>query len=432
MLTFMEMLTSLITAAGVIVLCPLVKGLIPSSFLNNLFSIYEEYFCTPEITLFFRTDCGLSDNQMYDVASTYLRTKIVDSSKCLNVGKTVRQERSTFDIVPGAEVIDSFQGIKGLKWKLHVEKGFDGRECRRYFTLSFDKKLKEVVLESYLAEVISRSKAIQEAERVLKLYSRDYVWGTPGREWSSIVLEHPTTFEKLAMDPVQKRMLKDDLDKFVNRKEWYKKVGKAWKRGYLLYGPPGTGKSSLIAAMANYLKFDVYDLDLSRIRSDSELRTIFLSTSNRSIMVIEDIDCAKLEDRDREIEEMSDQLILKKPKFTLSGLLNFIDGVWSSCGEGRIIVFTTNNKEKLEKLDPALLRPGRMDMHVHMSYLTMDGFKQLVSNYLGIDGDHQLFEVIVGLLEDKKVTPAEIAEELLKSEDPNVALRGVVEFLEQK
>ncbi|KAM4088178.1 hypothetical protein ACB094_07G051500 [Castanea mollissima] len=147
-------------------------------------------------------------------------------------------------------------------------------------------------------------------------------------------------------------------------------------------------------------------------------------------MVIEDIDCAKLEDREK--EEMSDQLILKKPKFTLSGLLNFIDGVWSSCGEERIIVFTTNHKERLEKLDPALLRPGRMDVHVHLSYLTMDGFKQLVSNYLGIDGDHELFEVIAGLLENKKVTPAEIAEELLKSEDPNFALRGVVEFLEQK
>ncbi|KAK9989293.1 hypothetical protein SO802_029532 [Lithocarpus litseifolius] len=252
----MEIFTYLITAAGVIVLCPLVKGLVPSSFLNNLFSIYEEYFCTHEITLFFRTNCDLSDNQMYDVASTYLRTKVADSSKCLNVGKTNRQERPTFDIVPGAEVIDSFQGITGLKWKLHIEKGFEGYECLRYFTLSFDKKLKEVVLESYLADVISRSKAIQEAERVVKLYSRDLGRGSPGRGWSSIVLEHPTTFEKLAMDPVQMRMLKDDLDKFVNRKEWYKKVGKAWKQGYLLYGPPGTGKSSLIAAMANYLKFD--------------------------------------------------------------------------------------------------------------------------------------------------------------------------------
>ena len=65
-------------------------------------------------------------------------------------------------------------------------------------------------------------------------------------------------------------------------------------------------------------------------------------------------------------------------------------------------MFTTNHKEKLEKLD------------------------------LGINSDHQLFEVIEALLKNKKVTPAEIAEELLKSEDPNVTLRGVVEFLEQK
>ena len=94
-------------------------------------------------------------------------------------------------------------------------------------------------------------------------------------------------------------------------------------------------------------------------------------------------------------------------------------------------MFTTNHKEKIEKLDPALLRSGHMDMHEHMSYLTMDGFKQLVSNYLGVDGDHQLFEVIEALLKNKEVTSAEIAEELLKSEDPNVLLRGVVEFLEQ-
>ena len=71
-------------------------------------------------------------------------------------------------------------------------------------------------------------------------------------------------------------------------------------------------------------------------------------------------------------------------QFTLSGLLNVIDGLWSSSGDERIIVFTTNHKDRLDKLDPALLRPGRMDMHVHMSYITMDGFKQLVSNYLGI------------------------------------------------
>jgi chaperone BCS1 len=78
-------------------------------------------------------------------------------------------------------------------------------------------------------------------------------------------------------------------------------VGKAWKRGYLLYGPPGTGKSSLIAAMANYLKFDIYDLELTNLRSNSELRRLLVSAANRSILVIEDIDCS-VELKDRQYE----------------------------------------------------------------------------------------------------------------------------------
>ena len=84
--------------------------------------------------------------------------------------------------------------------------------------------------------------------------------------------------------------------------------------------------------------------------------------------------------------------------FTLSGLLNIIDGLWSSCGDERIIVFTTNHKDRL---DPALLCPGRKDLHVHMSYCTvctMDGFKLLTPIYLDINGDHQLYRQIEGLL----------------------------------
>ena len=118
-------------------------------------------------------------------------------------------------------------------------------------------------------------------------------------------------------------------------------------------------------------------------------------------------------------------------QFTLSDLLNIIDGLWSSCGDERIIVFTTNHKDRL---DPALLRPGRMDLHVHMSYCTMDGFKLLASNYLDINGDHQLYRQIEGLLANVEVTPAEIAEELLKSSgnSDDVVLAGLLKFFEQK
>lgn len=92
-------------------------------------------------------------------------------------------------------------------------------------------------------------------------------------------------------------------------------------------------------------------------------------------------------------------------------------------------MLTTNHKHRL---DPALLRPGRMDMHINMSYCTSQAFRILASNYLGINGEHRLFSDIEQLLESMKVSPAEVAEELMKNEDPDIALQGFFSFLKNK
>ena len=112
----------------------------------------------------------------------------------------------------------------------------------------------------------------------------------------------------------------------------------------------------------------------------------------------------------------------------MSGLLDSIDGLWSTCGEERIIVFTTNYKDRL---DPALLRPGRMDMHIYMGYCGWEAFRTLARNYFLVD-DHELFPEIQELLSAAEVTPAEVSEMLLRSEDVDVALRGLKEFLQEK
>nr|XP_016443911.1 PREDICTED: protein HYPER-SENSITIVITY-RELATED 4-like [Nicotiana tabacum] len=112
---------------------------------------------------------------------------------------------------------------------------------------------------------------------------------------------------------------------------------------------------------------------------------------------------------------------------TLSGLLNFIDGLRSSCGDERIIIFTTNH---IKKLDPALLRPGRMDVHIHMAYCTPSGFKLLASNCLGIK-EHKLFKEIEEL-DIAMVTPAEVAEQLLKEDEIEHSLKGLINFLNAK
>ncbi|XP_076910906.1 protein HYPER-SENSITIVITY-RELATED 4-like [Bidens hawaiensis] len=297
----------------------------------------------------------------------------------------------------------------------------------------------DLPLHEYIPFIINDAKTRKLEEKTVKLFTVDsrMAYSSHPTVWTSVNLDHPATFATLAMDTDVKEMVIKDLDRFVERREYYRKVGKAWKRGYLLYGPPGTGKSSLIAAMANYLNFDIYDLELTDIRSNSELRRLLVATANRSILVVEDIDCsAELHDRaDAQAAKVMAMArashrrgFHEENKVTLLGFLNFIDGLWSSCGDERIIIFTTNRKDKL---DPALLRPGRMDVHINMSYCTPCGFRLLASNYLGITG-HKKFEEIEDLIRKVEITPAEVAEQLLKDSDPDIALGGLIDFFDVK
>lgn len=88
------------------------------------------------------------------------------------------------------------------------------------------------------------------------------------------------------MEPSLLHSVKADLDAFLEGKNFFQRVGRPWKRGYLLYGPAGTGKSSMIAAMANYLKYDVYDLELTQVlRNSSPQCIIFFSQLHRGNVI---------------------------------------------------------------------------------------------------------------------------------------------------
>jgi chaperone BCS1 len=157
--------------------------------------------------------------------------------------------------------------------------------------------------------------------------------------------------------------------------------------------------------------------------------------TNRSILVVEDIDCTiklkQREDQDEDEEHAKSNSTEKKKaedKVTLSGLLNFVDGLWSTSGEERIVIFTTNYKERL---DPALLRPGRMDMHIHMGYCTPEAFRILANNYHTIDS-HATYPEIEELIKEVTVTPAEVAEVLMRNDGTDAALGDLAELLYSK
>ncbi|XP_059442225.1 AAA-ATPase At2g18193-like [Corylus avellana] len=416
-------------STSIMILQTAINQLLPLRLRTFVFSILKRFFSrliASCVTLTIDESWDNCRNQLYVAAKEYLHSKITHANKNLRVGNLVRGEIA-MAIQDGEAVEDVFDKIK-VNWRFCVKEDELGRQqnqnnppkLKGMYVLTFSEKDRKKVMDSYLPHVLSTYKAIKEGRKTMSIYNRI----NNNRSWTPLALNHPSTFDTLAIEPELKKGIINDLDRFLRRKDFYKKIGKPWKRGYLLYGPPGTGKSSMIAAMANYLKFDVYNLDLATFSSDSELMSALRETSSRSLIVVEDIDCNKVvHDRSKAVNV--DPMFLK---VTLSGILNAMDGLWSGNGDERIIVFTTNHKERL---DPALLRPGRMDMHIYLSFCTFNGFRILASNYLDVQS-HPSFEQVESLLEKVEVTPATIAEELLKSDDADVVLGGLVEFLKQK
>ncbi|XP_050383124.1 AAA-ATPase At3g50940-like [Argentina anserina] len=417
------------------------QDFLPHEVRDYFFSSISTFFSrfSNQLTMVIDEFDGLVNNQIYESAEVYLGSKVSPLMQRLKVSKPEKEKNITITIDSNEEIVDFFKGVK-FNWilvsrQVKTKDFYNPRDMNstlrsqvRCFELSFHKKHLDLVVNSYFPHILEQAKSMKQEKKTIKIFTMDpsNLYHNLADAWTPTNLDHPATFETLALDTEIKNFILRDLDRFIKRKEYYRKVGKAWKRGYLLYGPPGTGKSSLIAAMANYLNFDIYDLELTGLRCDSELRRLLISMANRSILVVEDIDCT-IEFQDR-MAEVKTEDGSPRQQVTLSGLLNFIDGLWSSCGDERIIIFTTNHKEKL---DAALLRPGRMDVHVNMSYCTPTGFRLLADNYLGIK-DHKLFEAIEKQIESTEVTPAEVAEQLLQGDEPDGALQGLIEFLTVK
>ncbi|KAF8128052.1 P-loop containing nucleoside triphosphate hydrolase protein [Mycena galopus ATCC 62051] len=166
-----------------------------------------------------------------------------------------------------------------------------------------------------------------------------------------------------------------DAEEFLHTENWYNEAGIPHRRGYLLYGPPGTGKASTIYALAGVLNLEIYSLSLaSNFVDDSYLQRAASAIPKQGLFLIEDIDCAfpSREDEDEEEMEIVQTMHRRsrthrgtqrtRSMVTLSGLLNVIDGIGSE--EGKLFVATTNH---IDRLDAALLRPGRIDHKVQYS-----------------------------------------------------------------
>jgi len=194
------------------------------------------------------------------------------------------------------------------------------------------------------------------------------------RQFDSVILD----------DNVADRIL-SDVQEFLDSRDWYSQRGVPYRRGYLLHGPPGCGKTSYIMALAGKLQYDICQMNLSNSAlSDERLSYLLNVAPPNSIILLEDIDAAFLSREDTDMMKSAYQGL---GRVTLSGILNVLDGVASS--EERILFMTTNYPEKL---DPALTRPGRVDMKVYIGYASNSQLARAFEKFYppelsGLDGN---------------------------------------------
>ncbi|KAG4940121.1 hypothetical protein JHK87_043992 [Glycine soja] len=286
------------------------------------------------------------------------------------------------------------------------------------FVLQIRKTDKRRILRQYLRHINTVADEMEnQSKRNLRLFMNASAVEDGGTRWRSVPFTHPAMFETMAMEKDLKNKIKSDLESFLKAKQYYRKIGRAWKRSYLLYGAGGTGKSSFVAAMANFLRYDVYDVDLSKIRGDSDLMFLLTETTAKSVIVVEDLD------RFLEPEPETATAV------TASGIQSFMDGIVSACcGEERVMVFTMNSKECV---DPDLLRPGRVDVHIHFPVCDFSAFKTLASSYLGVR-KHKLFAQVEEIFRHgATLSPAEISELMIANRtSPSRAIKSVIGALQ--
>ncbi|XVE58307.1 hypothetical protein DITRI_Ditri04bG0159800 [Diplodiscus trichospermus] len=349
------------------------------------------------------------ENELYGKVSTYLNSlPSLEDSDFTNLFTGSKSNDIVLHLDTNQTIGDTFLGAR-VSWTIEKSE----KNGRRMFVLRLRKNDKRRILRPYLQHILSVADDIDQRKKVIKLRMNvENPTGENGR-WRSVPFNHPASFDTLVMDVDLKNRVKSDLEMFLKSKQSYHRLGRVWKRSYLLYGAAGTGKSSFVAAMAKFLHFDIYDIDLSKVSDDSDLKMLLLQTTGRSMILVEDLDRF---------------LVEKSGDVSLSGLLNFMDGIISCCGEERVMVFTMNSKDQI---DEAVLRPGRIDVHIQFPLCDFSAFKGLANSYLGIK-EHKLFPQVEEIFQGgATLSPAEIGEIMISNRSsPTRALKSVITALQ--
>jgi chaperone BCS1 len=180
----------------------------------------------------------------------------------------------------------------------------------------------------------------------------------------------PRSLASICLNTGVKENILKKLDWFLANRETYRAFGTTYKMGWLFSGEPGTGKTSLVKALASYLKQDVYLFNLSAM-SDATLEVAVAEVPSGSVLLFEDIDCASGFTSREEKSQLGNGV-------SLGAVLSVLDGIRSA--EGHLIFMTTNYPDRI---DSAILRKGRTDVHISIDALEDDAVQEMSVSLFG-------------------------------------------------
>lgn len=243
----------------------------------------------------------------------------------------------------------------------------------------------------------ARQLALQATEGKTLMYT---AMGSEWRPFGHPRRRRPTT--SVVLDRGITNRIISDCNDFIENSLWYTQRGIPYRRGYLLYGPPGCGKSSFITALAGKLEYGICLLNLSeRGLTDDRLNHLLNVAPEQTIILLEDIDAAFVS-RESTLQQKSAYDGLNR--ITFSGLLNCLDGVAST--EARIVFMTTNY---IDRLDPALIRPGRIDVKEYIGYCSQYQLEEMFKQFFGGSESSIAKEFAQKVIDSSKsVSPAQI------------------------
>jgi len=259
---------------------------------------------------------------------------------------------------------------------------------RDIFTLYFFTRKQQIV-----RDFLNDAHKVAEEQNANKL---TIFTGDLYQNWNVLAHRNVRPLESVILDKGVKEATYDDIHRFLGSEDWYRSMAIPFHRGYLFYGPPGSGKSSLAIALASEFKLDLYLLNLNNL-NDGRLLSLLSQMPSHSTLLMEDID----------------SVFMKREALanvTFSGFLNALDGIHSK--DGLIVFMSTNH---IDRLDAALLRPGRIDCKVYLGNASQYQISEMFLRFFpGRDAEAKMF---ASQLSGGQVSMSRLQEYLLARRD---------------